>query len=106
MIFAIDFDGTIVTENWPDIGPLKPEAEQFIRNIRKQGHQWILLTMRQDRHLQEALDFLKEHDLSPDCVNDNHPDRIREWGNNPRKVYADIYIDDHNAGGVKWSSQR
>lgn len=30
------------------------------------------------------------------------PDNPRaRFGNNPRKIYADIYIDDHNAGGLR-----
>ena len=100
MIFAIDFDGTIVEHKYPAIGELKRETAMFIRSLRKQGHTWILWTMREGVKLQEALDFLAIHDLLPDYVNDNVPELKAEFGNNPRKVFAHVYIDDHNAGGL------
>ena len=37
---------------------------------------------------------------STDAVNDNLPDMKEFLGGNPRKVFANFYIDDHNAGGV------
>ena len=89
-VYAIDFDGTIVTEEYPAIG--KP--------IQKRGDKWILLTMREGKSLREALTFLVLRKCFPAAINDNLPERIEQWGNNPRKVYADIYIDDHNAGGL------
>ena len=39
-IYAIDFDGTIVEEKFPEIGALKPEAAEFIRHIRQNGDKW------------------------------------------------------------------
>ena len=56
--------------------------------------------MREGKYLDDAVQWLKAHGLNPDAVNDNLPERVEMWGNNPRKIYADIYIDDHNAGGV------
>ena len=46
-VYAIDFDGTIVEENWPKIGKLKQEAVEFIERIRREGNKWILYTMRE-----------------------------------------------------------
>lgn len=108
MIFAIDFDGTIVINQFPDTGFLLPEAEYFIRQLKRHGHKWILYTMREGVLLDEALAFLKEHDIVPDTVNDNLPELNETWKNNPRKVYADVYIDDHNAGGLvfPWKTLR
>jgi hypothetical protein len=57
--------------------------------------------MREDKYLDDAVAWLREHHLYPDAVNDNLPERKEKWGNNPRKVYADVYIDDHNAGGMR-----
>lgn len=100
MIYAIDFDGTIVEDKFPAVGALKPEAERFIRELKRRGDKWILFTMREDEVLQDALEFLAIHDLSPDVVNDNLPEMCALHKNNPRKVFADVYIDDHNAGGL------
>ena len=110
-IYGIDFDGTIVEEAWPQIGKVKEDVVCFIRELKKKGHRWVLITMREGKFLDAALDMLAELDIYPDAVNDNLPERIEKWGNNPRKIYADVYIDDHNAGGLilpeipekKWS---
>lgn len=101
MIYGIDFDGTIVEENFPQIGkPIQPTID-FIREVQASAeNQWILITMREEKYLEEALAWLKEHRLYPDAVNDNLPERVAKWGNNPRKIYADVYIDDHNSGGL------
>ena len=100
MIYAIDFDGTIVENKFPKIGEIKPEAEQFIRELQKRGDKWILYTMREGEYLDAALSFLREHDLTPDAANDNLPEMCEFYHNNPRKIFANVYIDDHNAGGL------
>ena len=100
MIYAIDFDGTIVENAFPGIGKLKPEADAFIRALKRRGDKWILYTMREGEHLERALNYLRKIGLVPDAVNDNLPEHKAFWGNNPRKVFANIYIDDHNAGGL------
>jgi len=105
-IFAFDFDGTLVTEKWPAIGEPIHETIHLCKWIQDQPDtRWILLTMREGRLLQEALDFLAGIGLHPDTVNDNLPERVAEWGgSNPRKVYADFYIDDHNyVGRFRWN---
>lgn len=101
MIYGIDFDGTIVTEKFPEIGEPIEKVVDFIRDLQAKGHKWVLITMREGKYLDDAVEWLKAHGLTPDAVNDNLPERVAMWGNNPRKIYADIYIDDHNAGGVQ-----
>ncbi len=103
MIYAIDFDGTIVENKFPEIGELNTEAARFIRTLQERGDKWILYTMREGKVLEEALAFLREKDLCPDAVNDNLPEMCEFYHNNPRKVYANVYIDDHNAGGLLFS---
>ena len=102
MIYAIDFDGTIVENKFPAIGAINPEAEQFIRDLKANGDKWILYTMREGHLLQEAVDFLESIDLAPDAANDNLPELCEAFQNNPRKIFANVYIDDHNAGGLKF----
>ncbi len=103
MIYAIDFDGTIVENRFPAIGKLKPEAERFIRELRERGDKWILYTMREGESLQFAIDFLAIHDLLPDAANENLPEMCELYRNNPRKIFAHVYIDDHNAGGLRFA---
>jgi len=99
-IYCIDFDGTIVQDKWPEIGEIIQETATLIRALKARGDYWILYTMRSDEKLQEAIDFLEANDMIPDAVNDNLPLHIQEWGNNPRKIFADCYIDNHNLGGL------
>jgi hypothetical protein len=103
MIYAIDFDGTIVENKFPEIGEINPEAFYFIRKLQDRGDKWILYTMREGELLQEAVDFLKAFGIAPDAVNDNLPELCKAFKNNPRKVFANVYIDDHNAGGLLFS---
>lgn len=99
-IYAIDFDGTIAQTKWPDIiGPNRPVVD-FIKRLHARGDQWILWTNRDGENLDMALDWCREQGIVPDAVNDNLPHLKEFFGNNPRKVFANFYIDDHNAGGV------
>lgn len=38
MIYAIDFDGTIVENKFPQIGELNQHTADFIRHIKSAGH--------------------------------------------------------------------
>ena len=99
-IYAIDFDGTIVCNKWPDIGEGVPEVMAFIGQIQQRGDKWILWTMRESERLEQALSWLAVHGLFPNAINDNLPELQKAFKNNPRKVFANVYIDDHNAGGL------
>lgn len=95
-IYAIDFDGTLVENKWPAIGKANQDMINFVKHIQQRGDKWILWTMRSERPLAQAIDWCLQNRLRPDVVNNNLPELVKEFGNNPRKVYADYYIDDHN----------
>lgn len=95
-IYAFDFDGTIVTNEFPNIGEPIKEVIDLIKEIKKQGHYIILNTMREDDYLQEAISFCNAFQIKFDVVNDNLPHMKEFYGNNPRKIFANYYIDDHN----------
>ena len=101
-IYSIDFDGTIVDNRWSSIGALKPEAKKFILAIQERGDKWILNTMREGRYLDEAVEWLHAQGMHPDAINDNLEEIKEAYGNNPRKIFAHVYIDDHNAGGLRF----
>jgi hypothetical protein len=103
MIYAIDFDGTIVDDNFPDVGKLKPGAKRVINKLKQAGHTLILWTCRNGQHLQEAKDFLKKEDLEFDYFNESTPD-IKKQGFGEPKIFYDVLIDDRNIGGFPgWS---
>jgi hypothetical protein len=98
MIIAIDFDGTIVEHEYPEIGPLKPYAKEVINRICDLGHYVIIWTCRGwDGTLQQAIEFLNRNGIKFHKANQN-ADNI-DFNAFP-KIYADIYIDDRNLGGI------
>lgn len=59
-IIAVDFDGTIVTHNYPYIGSPLPNAFNTLIKLQGLGHKLILWTCRGGKELQEAVDFCKK----------------------------------------------
>ena len=60
MIYAIDFDGTIVTHTFPRMGEAVPGAFETMRDLQEEGHQLILYTMRSGGYLEDAVEFCRE----------------------------------------------
>lgn len=60
MKIAVDFDGTIVTHEYPAIGEELPFATETLRMLARDGHQLILWSVREGRLLQEAVDWCRE----------------------------------------------
>lgn len=102
MIIAVDFDGTLCESVWPGIGEPHEGFIKWLKRSKENGDRLILWTMREDELLDEALEWCAEHGIEFDAVNDNTEEQKEMYGNNPRKIYADIYIDDHNLGGIDW----
>lgn len=94
-VYAVDFDGTLCEDEFPGIGHERLNTIYFVRrHIQEEGDKWILWTVREGERLKEALEWLEKRGLHPDAVNDNLPELIEMYGNNPRKVAADYYIED------------
>jgi hypothetical protein len=99
MIIAVDFDGTIVEHRYPDIGKAFPFALETLKALQKKSHQIILWTYRTGKELDEAVKFCQKHGIEFYAVNKNYPEEQFDL-NSPRKIHADIYIDDRNLGGL------
>ncbi|HOA30518.1 MAG TPA: hypothetical protein PKM70_01165 [Clostridia bacterium] len=93
-VYAVDFDGTLCTSAYPDIGNPIPEVIEYIKELKSQGNRIILWTCRTDEKLDKALEWCKEQGLEFDAVNENLQEQIDEWGTDPRKIAAHGYIDD------------
>lgn len=93
MTIAIDFDGTLVYHDYPFIVERVPDAFETLRELKQAGHTLVLLTMRADNLLDEAVAFCRLHDVEFDYINRNG-----DFETGSRKVYAHIYIDDHSLG--------
>ena len=95
MIIAVDFDGTCVEHDYPDVGMDVDGAVEVLKALRAKGHRLILFTMRSGSKLDAAVRWFKEHKIELWGVNRN-PEQS-EWTTSP-KVHADIYIDDSALG--------
>lgn len=95
-VIAIDFDGTIFETEYPKIlRPILPVIE-MAKTRKAAGDKLILWTCREGPELDAAVEACRGYGLEFDAVNDNLPELKEQWGNNPRKVAADYYIDDKN----------
>jgi hypothetical protein len=94
-IIALDFDGTLVTNEYPKVGT---PIQKNIRKIKEEianGAKVILWTNRVDGYLKDAVDFCDAQGIHLDAVNENLPEIIAVFGRNPRKIFANEYWDDH-----------
>lgn len=90
-IYAVDFDGTIVENEFPDIGPINQKVRKFLLERKEKGNIIILWTTRDNEKLGEAVEFCDNHGIPIDYVNRNVPWLDFETSN---KIFADVYVDD------------
>lgn len=100
MIIAIDFDGTLHLGKFPSIGVPAPDAVRVMQALKADGHYLIINTARNGDQLLEAINWLLRKGIPFDRVNDNNPDNVEKYGSNSRKIYAHLYIDDRQVGGL------
>jgi hypothetical protein len=110
MDIAIDFDGTCVTHEFPNIG-LDIGAAPVLKELVKNGHRLILFTMRSDRlqeslcdnpeiedvygtFLTDAIKWFQKNDIPLYGIQKNPQ---QGWTTSP-KAYAHLYIDDAALG--------
>lgn len=102
MIIAVDFDGTIVEHRYPQIGKEIPFAIATLKKLQAERHLLILWSVREEKLLEEAVDFCRKRGLEFYAVNANHPDEQTgiHVAHPCRKPKADLFIDDRNVGGL------
>ena len=94
-IVAVDFDGTLVEDKFPEIGRPRVNMIQAVKQLQAAGVRVVLWTCRDHDSLKTAVDWCKEkHGLIFDAVNENVAEVQQMFNNDTRKVYADLYIDD------------
>jgi len=99
MIIAVDFDGTIVEHAYPKIGRPIPFAIDVLKKLQQEEHHLLILwTVREGKFLDEAVNYCAKNGIDFYAVNKNYPEE--EDGDYPRKLTADIFIDDKNIGGL------
>jgi len=93
-IYAVDFDGTLCESVWPGIGSPNTVLIRHLIKRRREGNKVILWTCRCGSRLEEAVSWCRNYDLEFDAVNENLSEMVKLFGNDSRKIFADVYIDD------------
>lgn len=93
-IIAVDFDGCLVTDDYPNIGKTIQSTLDAVLVEQRMGTSIILWTCREDDKLDEAIDWCEKHGIKLSEINENLTDVIEKFGGNTRKIYADEYWDD------------
>lgn len=94
MEIAIDFDGTCVTHDYPNVGT-DIGAVPVLKQLVKDGHELILYTMRSGKELDDAVNWFKKNEIPLYGIQQNPTQK--SWTNSP-KCYAQLYIDDAALG--------
>jgi hydroxymethylpyrimidine pyrophosphatase-like HAD family hydrolase len=98
-IIAIDFDGTIVEDKYPEIGKPKIFAFETMKRLQNRGFRLILWTYRHGKRLDEAVEFCNKNGIEFYAVNSSFEGEIFDKETQSRKINADYFIDDRNLGG-------
>ena len=101
MVIAVDFDGTIVENRYPEIGQERPFAIETLKMLIADRHRLVLWSCREGELLDAALDWCRERGVEFYAANRDYPEETTD--NNPhftRKLKADLFIDDRNVGGL------
>ena len=96
---AVDFDGTIVEDEYPGIGKPRIFAFETLKKLQENGHRLILWTYRSGKHLDEAVSFCAKNGIQFYAVNKSFPEEEFD-SKYSRKINADYFIDDRNIGGL------
>jgi hypothetical protein len=94
MVIAVDFDGTCVTHDYPNVGK-DIGAVPILKNLVRDGHQLILWTMRSGIQLEDAVRWFSLNEIPLYGIQTNPTQK--SWTDSP-KAYANIYIDDAALG--------
>lgn len=96
MVFAIDWDGTIVPDGcYPKTGEPKPNAINVIERLINDGHKIIIWTCRGGMEQTECIRAkLNEYGIFDFIINEHLQETLDAFEHSSPKVFADVYIDD------------
>lgn len=93
-IIAVDFDGTLCTNKWPEIGDPNLPLIEYLKKQQNLGNKVILWTCRTENLLVDAVAWCASYGLYFNEVNRNLSEVITKMGGDSRKIFAHEYIDD------------
>lgn len=96
MTIAIDFDGTCVEHDYPNVGKTLPFCVETLKRWQEKYEvKYILSTMRSGKLLEDAVKWCNENGIELFGIQ-KHPTQ-EEWTDSP-KCHARWCIDDRNVG--------
>lgn len=93
-IIAVDFDGTLCVNAWPEIGDPINSVINYVKHRQANGARIILWTNRVGVALENAVKWCEENGIILSAVNENLPEIIEAFGGDTRKIFANEYLDD------------
>ena len=101
MVIAVDFDGTIVENRYPEIGQERPFAIDTLKMLINDHHRLVLWSCREGQLLDDAINWCRERGVEFYAVNCDYPEEtINNNQHFSRKIKVDYFIDDRNLGGL------
>lgn len=97
LIAAVDFDGLLVKNEFPEIGEIRQPMFNAVKHLQDNGWKIILWSCRTGDMLKDAVEFCVQHGLVFDAVNENLKEVQEYFGGDTRKVFANMYLDDRSA---------
>ena len=105
-VYAVDFDGTCVTHEYPFVGK-NIGAAPVLKKLVAKGYKLMLWTMRGNKPfktnglnidtLKEAVDWFERNEIPLWGINQNPSQQASGWSNS-NKQHANLYIDDAALG--------
>lgn len=94
-IYAVDFDGTLAETKFPEIIAPISNMIDFCKELKKDRNNILILwTCRCGEDLAAAVEYCRDCGLEFDFINENVPENVEKFGNDSRKIFAHVYIDD------------
>ena len=91
MKIAVDFDGTCVDHDYPEVGKEVPNCVEVLKALDRRGDELFLFTMRSGQGLRDAVQWFRERDIHLSGIQQDPAQS--SWTQSP-KCYAELYIDD------------
>jgi len=106
----VDFDHTLAhTVEYPyklRVRLVNRIVHAYVRYKKRRGWTIILHTCREGRMLDWAFRFCDDCGIPVDLANVNTPEAIKEWSADPRKIAAELSIDNTQVGLLGWLLRR
>lgn len=93
-VIVLDFDGTVVTHDYPEVGE-DIGSVPVLKKIVESGHKIVLFTMRDKKELDDSVEWFRKNEIPLYGIQRNPTQD--SWTSSP-KAYGSLIIDDASLG--------